>query len=126
MNTSPTDIAIAVVRRGEHYLVGQRPVGVALAGYWEFPGGKIESGESPAEAAVRECFEETGLRVRVLSEYARNVERYEHGCVQLFFLACEAEEPAIEPRAPYCWVPRDQLPLLPFPAGNREMLRLLT
>lgn len=56
---SPQSIAIAVVQRGEQFLIGQRPLGVALAGLWEFPGGKVLPGESPEAAAVRECQEET-------------------------------------------------------------------
>src|SRR5437764_2006476 len=61
--TMPTPIAVAVVEKDGHFLVGQRPEGVSLAGLWEFPGGKIEPGESPEAAAVRECLEETGVDV---------------------------------------------------------------
>ena len=61
----PTDIAIAVVEQHGQFLIGQRPADVALGGLWEFPGGKVEPGELPVNAAIRECLEETGLVVRI-------------------------------------------------------------
>ena len=58
-------IAVAVVEHDGRFLVGLRPAGKPLAGFSEFPGGKVHSGETPAEAAERECREETGLSVVV-------------------------------------------------------------
>src|SRR4029079_19393384 len=57
----PTPIAIAIVEHSGSFLVGRRPEGAALAGLWEFPGGKIEPGETAEEAAGREWLVETGL-----------------------------------------------------------------
>ena len=54
MAASPTAIAVAVVEHDDRFLVGQRPAGKPLAGYWEFPGGRVEEGESPQQAAIRE------------------------------------------------------------------------
>jgi mutator protein MutT len=123
--TLPTFIAIAVVEHKGHFLIGQRPPGVALAGYWEFPGGKIEPGESPEQAAVRECFEETGLVVQPLAKYLTHTEAYQHGVVELHFIACQvtAEQPS--PHPPYRWIPREQLGEYSFPSGNRRLLALL-
>ena len=59
----PTPIAIAVVEHEGRFLIGQRPEGVSLAGLWEFPGGKIEAGETPERALVRELSEELAIRV---------------------------------------------------------------
>ncbi|HKI18797.1 MAG TPA: NUDIX domain-containing protein, partial [Isosphaeraceae bacterium] len=53
----PIPVGIGIIRRGDRFLVRQRPAGTVYAGYWEFPGGKCESGEEPARATVRECFE---------------------------------------------------------------------
>jgi 8-oxo-dGTP diphosphatase len=58
-------IAIAVVEQNNCFLIGKRPPGVVLAGYWEFPGGKILDGEEPSACAARECREETGVDVEV-------------------------------------------------------------
>ncbi|MDP6469251.1 MAG: NUDIX domain-containing protein, partial [Pirellulaceae bacterium] len=65
MCDEPTLIAIAVVEHNGRFLVGMRPVETVLAGFSEFPGGKVEPNEVPAQAAVRECLEETGLEVEV-------------------------------------------------------------
>lgn len=120
-------IAIAVVRDGERFLVGVRGAGAVLAGKSEFPGGKVEPGETPAAAAVRECREETGLEVEVEFEYPSREEAYEHGRVALRFFACRlrASGEAV-PGGGYRWVDRSELAGLDFPRGNRALVRLLT
>jgi 8-oxo-dGTP diphosphatase len=122
----PTPIAIAVVEHEGCFLVGQRPSGVALAGLWEFPGGKIEPGETPESAAVRECCEETGLTVEPLFRYPEHVEQYNHDCVEIFFIACRLSpsQPAI-PRQTFRWIPRRELQHFEFPAGNAALLKIL-
>lgn len=120
-----TRIAIAVVQRGDSFLVGERPPGVALAGFAEFPGGKIEPGESAEAAAVRECREETGLEVSVTFEYPAQVETYAHGTVELRFFACELTGADQAPSPPYRWVAREALGTLEFPSGNRQLVRRL-
>ena len=120
-----TQIAIAVVEDADRFLIGQRPAGVALAGLWEFPGGKLLPGESPEEGAVRECAEETGLIVRAKSRYPEQVQEYPHGTVQLHFIACEVVDPGMMPRAPFRWVGRNDFVNYEFPAGNRALLAIL-
>jgi len=61
-------VAVAVVAGPIGVLAGRRRDGLPL---WVFPGGKLEPGESPAQAAIRECLEETGLPVRVEHEIGR-------------------------------------------------------
>jgi len=62
-----TRVAVAIIERtvsGKHHvLFAQRPVGKAYSGYWEFPGGKIEAGESVIDALIREIDEELGLHI---------------------------------------------------------------
>lgn len=120
-----TQIAIAVVQKNDRFLIGQRPAGVALAGLWEFPGGKLEPGESPEEAAARECWEETGLVARARFHYPRQEHDYAHAKVRLHFIACELVDQAAEPHAPFRWVPRAELANYEFPAGNRKLLAQL-
>lgn len=122
----PTPIAIAVVEQDGCFLIGQRPEGVPLAGLWEFPGGKIEPGETPEAAAVRECFEEAGIPVEAMSRYPQHVQPYEHDRVLLLFIACRPVGQAVsEPRVPFRWVPRVDLSRYEFPSGNRALLELL-
>jgi len=122
----PTPIAIAVVEHQNQFLIGQRPTGVPLAGLWEFPGGKIEPGESPEAAAARECLEETGLEVEVLFRYPAHIEDYAHAQVELHFIACRpVRSPPPDPTPPFRWVTRVDLARHEFPTGNRRLLQLL-
>ncbi|MGZ4748797.1 MAG: NUDIX hydrolase [Oryzihumus sp.] len=61
-------VAHGLVRQGESYLLLRRRDGRYLGGLWDIPGGTVEPGETPAEAAVRECWEEAGLRTTVGDE----------------------------------------------------------
>ena len=83
------EIAIAVVERDGQFLIGLRPEGESLAGYWEFPGGKVTAGETAEDAARRECLEETGLEVRIVGTYPAIAYDYPHASVQLHFFACD-------------------------------------
>ncbi|WP_428628351.1 (deoxy)nucleoside triphosphate pyrophosphohydrolase [Sphingopyxis sp.] len=56
-------VAAALVDRDGRLLVQQRPEGLPMAGLWEFPGGKVEAGETPEQALIRELAEELGIDV---------------------------------------------------------------
>src|SRR3989442_151650 len=62
---SIVEVAIALVWRDGRLLIARRPEGTHLAGLWEFPGGKTEPGETPAECIAREMREEMGIEVEV-------------------------------------------------------------
>lgn len=123
---STLHVAIAVVRDDQdRFLVGRRAPGVVLAGFHEFPGGKVASNEAAATAAARECGEETGMLVTVGECLMRVEHDYDHARVRLEFFACEPQDEAAEPLIPYDWVPRDQLPLCDFPAANAVLIDAL-
>ncbi len=63
MNQLVLVAAVALVDAAGRVLLARRPDGKAMAGLWEFPGGKIEAGETPEAALVRECHEELGIRI---------------------------------------------------------------
>src|SRR6185436_14125205 len=88
----PTRIAIAVVEHEGRFLIGQRPEGVPLAGLWEFPGGKILPGETAEAAAVRECLEETQIRIEAVFHLSSVGHEYNYGTVALEFIACRPVE----------------------------------
>jgi len=73
-------------------LVAKRPHGKANAGLWEFPGGKVEPGESHAEALVRELREELGVEVRVVSHVVSTSHAYPFGRVNLHAYLCHIDE----------------------------------
>jgi mutator protein MutT len=123
-DASPIAVGIGLIRRGDAFLIRRRPAGTVYAGYWEFPGGKCELGESPAQATARECLEETGLRIVVGRLRRTVVHRYPHGLVELSFHDCTAEDPAAEPDSAtgFRWVPIEQLASLRFPEANEAIL----
>jgi len=119
-------IAVAVIEHEGRYLAGPRPLGVAFAGYWEFPGGKIGPGESAGDAAVRETLEETGLAVSVISEYPATTWRQPRLSLAIRFFACRVIDPSVPPRPPFRWIERSELLGLRFPPANLTLVEMLS
>ena len=82
------------------FLLAQRPEGKVYAGYWEFPGGKVESGETVREALVRELQEELGITVTDCSPWLTRVFTYPHATVRLNFWRVTAWDGEIGITAP--------------------------
>jgi mutator protein MutT len=118
-------IAIAVVEHDDCFLIGRRPPGAVLAGYWEFPGGKVHVGETPTACAARECREEAGIEVDALRLLCECDYQYDHGWLHLQFFHCRPLDASRQPRVPFRWVERVQLNSYTFPPANAELLRLL-
>jgi 8-oxo-dGTP diphosphatase len=79
-------VVAAVIHRPDgRFLLAQRPAGKVYAGYWEFPGGKIEPGESAPAALARELHEELGIEVRQAYPWITRHYVYEHATVDLHF-----------------------------------------
>ncbi len=121
----PTEIAVTVVLQADKVLIGPRPAGATLEGFWEFPGGKVQPGETPSQTAVRECQEETGLAVRVGRLLTETEHAYPHGRVRLWFFEAEPIRPEQTPRAPFRWVRLAELVEYRFPEANRTVLAQL-
>ncbi len=80
------DVAVGVlVRPDAAFLLTSRPQGKPYAGYWEFPGGKLEPGESVAQALERELLEEIGLHVSSIQAWRTEEVDYPHALVRLHF-----------------------------------------
>jgi 8-oxo-dGTP diphosphatase len=126
MSDSRTEIAIAVVEQDNRFLVGRRPANVPLAGLWEFPGGKVEPGETPEQTAARECEEESGVAVEIIERYVVRDYDYAHAKVKLHFFSCRPIDPIEKPHGSFGWVERDELRNLQFPDANRPLIEHLT
>lgn len=120
-----TPIAIAVVQQDDRFLIGPRPEGVPLPHYWEFPGGKIEPGETPQAAAARECLEETGIAVVVGEECYHIEHEYEHGRVELHFFRCVPVDPLQKPRGRFDWENLHAMARYRFPPANEGLVHQL-
>ena len=80
------EVAAAVIERSdEAFLLAQRPAGKVYEGFWEFPGGKIEQGEEPADALKRELLEELGILVELAYPWITQLYSYQHATVRLHF-----------------------------------------
>jgi 8-oxo-dGTP diphosphatase len=89
--TKIVEVAAAVLQRPDgSFLLAQRPSDKIWAGYWEFPGGKIESGETPHHALVRELREELGITVATAYPWVTRVFTYPHATVRLNFFRVTA------------------------------------
>lgn len=86
-----TQVAVGVVLDAQgRFLLTSRPAGKAYAGYWEFPGGKVEAGETVAQALARELQEEIGLQVHSVQAWRSQRVDYPHALVDLHF--CKVHE----------------------------------
>ena len=82
----PVDVAVGVLIDPEgRFLLTSRPVGKAYAGYWEFPGGKVEPGESIEQALRRELQEEIGVTIASAEPWKVELFDYPHALVRLHF-----------------------------------------
>ena len=131
MPSKPTLVVVAaVVERDGAFLVTRRQPGVHLAGYWEFPGGKIHPGESDADALGRELREELDVGVGPVDAGARlltKAHEYDDRIVELRFYRCGligTPRPMLGQQLR--WVPRAELAELPFPPADAELIARLT
>ncbi len=80
------DVAVGVLVRGDGaFLLTSRPEGKAYAGYWEFPGGKLEAGETVEQALRRELQEEIGITISAATPWKVELVDYPHALVRLHF-----------------------------------------
>lgn len=119
-------VTAAVIRRGDAFLVTRRQHGVHLEGYWEFPGGKCDAGESLAACLQREIREELDVNVRAGREVLATEHAYPERVVELHFLECELlGEPRPLLGQEMRWVRRNELRTLAFPPADDELIDLL-
>jgi 8-oxo-dGTP diphosphatase len=82
----PVDVAVGVLIDAEgRFLLTSRPVGKVYAGYWEYPGGKLEAGETVEQALRRELHEELGITIGPVHPWKIELMDYEHARVRLHF-----------------------------------------
>ena len=126
------EVAAAILlrprRAGTEYLLARRPAGKVYAGYWEFPGGKVEAGESVRQALDRELQEELGITVGRAWPWICREYRYPHAHVRLKFFQVLSWRGEIEPQEHegIVWTPLLDAPsVAPLLPANGPILRAL-
>lgn len=118
------DIVAAVIARRGRFLFGQRPPGGLLGGLWEFPGGKVEAGESHDEALARELDEELGIRASVGPLVAAVDHAYSHFRITLHLYRVDRFDGDPEPRTHTAlrWLRRADFERYAFPKATLRLL----
>lgn len=117
--------AALIIREGE-VLIGQRRPDQPMASMWEFPGGKIEAGETAQQALARELFEELGIRASIGAPVTRIRHNYRHGGavdLQFFVVRQFAGEIVNHIYEQIRWVSLKDLPTYDFLAADRGLIR---
>lgn len=120
-------VSAAVIERDDAFLLTRRAEAAHLGGLWEFPGGKVEHGESVEDSLVREIREELGCGVVVGRSLLTSRHAYQDLHVELhFFEATLTGEPVPQLGQEMQWVGRADLASLPLPEADADLVALLT
>jgi 8-oxo-dGTP diphosphatase len=128
LSTTPVEVVAAVIERPDgRFLLAQRPVGKVYAGYWEFPGGKVEPGEPPAVAMARELREELGIEVEIADPWIVRIYVYPHATVRLNFFRVRAwhGEPHGKEQQQLAWQHASAIDVAPLLPANGPVVRAL-
>ncbi|MEM0911568.1 MAG: 8-oxo-dGTP diphosphatase MutT [Pseudomonadota bacterium] len=131
MTRNPVQVAAGIIRRedsqGERFFITRRHAKQHQGNKWEFPGGKVEQGETPEESLSRELFEEIGIKVISSTLLTRIEHDYGDKVVHLMFYIVDVFEgqPTGLEGQEAAWVTREELLRLKFPEANRPILSLL-
>ncbi|HEY8856787.1 MAG TPA: Nudix family hydrolase [Rugosibacter sp.] len=123
-----THVAAAVIERANgQFLLGQRAADTFYPGYWEFPGGKVEPGETAREALMRELHEELGIKVLRADPWLHREHIYEHAHVHLNFFRVRAWQGEISNRvhSALAWQTPGALSIQPMLPANAPVLAAL-
>lgn len=120
-------VAGALMRPDGSFMLGSRPAGKPYAGYWEFPGGKVEAGETPFAALVREFREEMAIEVTQATPWLTKTHHYEHASVHLRFYRIWAwqGEPQPQEGQQFAWQIPGQYSVGPMLPANGPILKSL-
>lgn len=121
--------AVALIDIDGRVLIAQRPEGKSMAGLWEFPGGKVEDGETPEEALIREMFEELGIETweSCLAPLTFASHTYEKFHLLMPLFACRKWKGTPQSREGQAlkWVRVNQLRDYPMPAADVPLIAML-
>jgi A/G-specific adenine glycosylase len=119
-------MATGIVAREGRVFIQQRLADDIWGGLWEFPGGRLEEGESPEQAVVREYLEETGFAVEVCGQITTVIHHFTRYKVVLYCFACrlvgDGQVARLQAAQDCRWVLPEELAEYAFPSGHRKLL----
>ena len=127
MAGNPVKVAAGLVFKNDELLISKRPESVHLGGLWEFPGGKLEIGETYEDCVIREIYEELGIEVKV--DYIFEEVLHQYGDITVFikFFICKLlrGEPKKIQCSDFVWVKRNDLGIYDFPSADIKIINRL-
>lgn len=128
MTQKPLSVAVGIIRNPEQkFFIACRPAGVHMAGMWEFPGGKVEPGETAEQGLIRELREETGIEAIQPKPLSSKTFSTGERLITLHFFLVEQwqGEPYGREGQPSRWLTAAELNEEEFPPANAEIIRWL-
>jgi len=121
------DVTAAIIEKEGRILIAQRNQGDKLALLWEFPGGKIEKGETPGECLKRELAEEFGIETDIKDFFGESIYQYEHGIIRLLAYWAQWKEGEMTPKvhAQVKWVLPEELKDYSFAPADIPLVKKL-
>lgn len=121
------EVTAAIILNNDKVLIAQRAQGENLAGKWEFPGGKIEPGETPRECLKREIQEELGVDIEVLDFFDESIYTYHSGTIRLMAFRCRwlFGEITLNVHSQILWVNCYELDLYDFAPADIPLVKKL-
>ncbi|XBS70538.1 8-oxo-dGTP diphosphatase MutT [Acerihabitans sp. KWT182] len=121
-------IAVGIIRNAQQEIfIAQRPATAHMGGFWEFPGGKMEAGETPEQALIRELREETGIRAERPTLLSTSQHHFPERDMAFYFYLVEHWQgvPSGNEGQPVRWCPQHELDASAFPPANAAIIRQL-
>lgn len=121
------EVVGAVIVKDNKILAAQRPKNKSLGGMWEFPGGKIEEGESPEDALYREIIEEMDCEIKVGEFIVRDLYSYDFGDIALSTFYCElkSKDPVAKEHSELRWLTIKELDSVEWAPADHATLEIL-
>lgn len=117
---------VAAFNSDRQVLLLKRPDDVHQGGFWSFPGGKVDEGETPLDAVVREFREETSLNGKLWRHLGKATHSYEDRTLHFLFFVCYCpDRSSLTCESPHAWANLDQLDDYPMPEANSKFLPML-
>lgn len=122
-----TEVAAAIIRNGDRFMICRRPAHKARGLMWEFPGGKVEKGETKEQALIRECREELAVTLRVGDVFMEVTHEYSDITVRLTLFNAKIKEgtPQMLEHSDIRWITAKEIDEYTFCPADKEVLEKL-